>query len=128
VIPLTAQDIAFIAKTGGIEVASAGWQVVAWVIVVLFVLAYLGLVAFYVLSEFRGSWPYRYEKPMHGSQASVDAAHERLLEAERRFAGPAERPSCPWCDTHECIDRTMCNCAAACGSWLCEAKEEKRYA
>lgn len=34
-----------------------------------------------------------------------------------------ERDECPWCDTHACIDSSLCNCAVACGSWLCEAKE-----
>lgn len=37
----------------------------------------------------------------------------------------AEPPCCPWCDTHACIDRTMCNCEAACGSWLCEAGDKE---
>lgn len=39
---------------------------------------------------------------------------------------PAPRPQCPWCDTHACIDSTLCNCEQPCGSWLCEAKEASR--
>jgi hypothetical protein len=37
-----------------------------------------------------------------------------------------QRDECPWCDTHACIDSTLCNCETACGSWLCEAKEASR--
>lgn len=36
-------------------------------------------------------------------------------------SGPRE--VCPWCDTRECIDKTLCNCARPCGSWLCTVKE-----
>jgi hypothetical protein len=115
---VTAADIEFIAKTGSLEVASAGWQVLAWVVVGLFAVAYVALI---VLTAVRRPRP-----PAYGSRASIDAAHERLLQAERRFAGPADPEVCPWCDTHACVDRTKCNCAAACGSWLCEAKEASR--
>lgn len=38
----------------------------------------------------------------------------------------AADPECPWCDTRECIDRDLCNCAGPCGSWLCVVKEESR--
>jgi hypothetical protein len=56
------------------------------------------------------------------------------FQADRQhpLAGPnpvydaLKRPRCPWCDTHECIDRTLCNCAGPCGSWLCVVKEESR--
>jgi hypothetical protein len=45
-----------------------------------------------------------------------------------RPAGPerdeeAERRACPWCDTHDCLDSTMCNCDEPCGSWICVVKE-----
>lgn len=36
---------------------------------------------------------------------------------------PEPRPECPWCDTRECIDKTLCNCLKKCGSWLCVIKE-----
>lgn len=36
---------------------------------------------------------------------------------------PEPRPQCPWCDTRECLDRTLCNCGGPCGSWLCVDKE-----
>jgi len=41
---VTAADIEFIAKTGSLEVASAGWQVLAWVVVGLFAVAYVALI------------------------------------------------------------------------------------
>lgn len=33
------------------------------------------------------------------------------------------RGKCPWCDTRDCLDSTLCNCPAPCGSWLCVDKE-----
>jgi len=40
---------------------------------------------------------------------------------------PSEpRPQCPWCDTRECLDSTLCNCAGPCGNWLCVDKETAR--
>jgi len=37
-----------------------------------------------------------------------------------------ERPMCPWCETHECIDSSLCNCEKPCGSWLCVVKETNK--
>jgi hypothetical protein len=56
VIPLTAQNIAFIARTGTLELASAGWQVLAWVVVGFFAVAYIALI---VLTAVRRPRPQR---------------------------------------------------------------------
>jgi hypothetical protein len=53
--------------------------------------------------------------------ATWDRRHPPAEPAPPAGDDPRPRPACPWCDTHACIDRTMCNCTAACGSWLCEA-------
>ena len=34
-----------------------------------------------------------------------------------------ERPVCPWCQTRDCLDSTLCSCKEPCGSWLCVVKE-----
>jgi hypothetical protein len=116
VIPLTAQNIAFIARTGTLEVASAGWQVLAWVIVGFFAAAYIALI---VLTAVRRPRPQRPRPPAYGSQASIDAAHERLLQAERRFAGVL----CLWCTPgNNFIDSTKCTCSEPCERGYCKAR------
>lgn len=47
----------------------------------------------------------------------------RLPVQEDTQPWPAPRPLCLWCDTHECLDSTLCNCKVPCGSWLCTVKE-----
>jgi len=37
------------------------------------------------------------------------------------FREPAE--PCPWCDTRDCVDSTLCRCGEPCGSWLCVVEE-----
>jgi hypothetical protein len=121
---VTAADIEFIAKTGSLEVASAGWQVLAWVIVGFFAVAYVALI---VLTTVRRPRPQR-PAPCPcctGEPYKVDDCTCRE-DCGVRWCQAADPEVCPWCDTHECIDRTKCNCAAACGSWLCEAKEASR--
>jgi hypothetical protein len=45
---------------------------------------------------------------------------------QSRVAGAHERLACPWCDTRECLDSSLCNCGVPCGSWLCVVKEASR--
>lgn len=70
-----------------------------------------------------------------GTALTVRRALRSLLRRRRAVRTPTEpnpvaefweRPGCPWCDTRDCLDRTLCSCSQACGSWLREAKEEAR--
>lgn len=51
--------------------------------------------------------------------------HEPLVLVVAPLPENATGP-CPWCDTHECLDSTLCDCGAPCGSWLCVVKEASR--
>ena len=50
----------------------------------------------------------------------------RRLRTPNRLVFDATARKCPWCDTHECLDRTQCTCPVPCGSWICEAQVVSR--
>ena len=54
------------------------------------------------------------------------ATHGQRQPLTLAVVDDAEPEPCPWCHTRECLDRTLCDCAERCGSWLCEAKEASR--
>jgi hypothetical protein len=58
---------------------------------------------------------------LYGLAAAADTRPHPPTEPNPVLA--AYRDECPWCDTRDCLDSTLCNCGEACGSWLCVVKE-----
>ena len=59
--------------------------------------------------------------------ALMPSSRHRAPRAPNRLVFDATaREQCPWCDTHECLDRTQCTCPVPCGSRICEAEAVTR--
>jgi hypothetical protein len=95
VIPLTAANLAAIAKTGTLEVASAGWKVTAWVVVGLFAAAYIALIVLTAVRRPRAQRPEVGEDTLRmlrraragdhaGAEADAMAAEYRRQQGDKR--------------------------------------------
>jgi len=125
---VTAANIAFIAKTGSLQLGSTALQVTEYVVAGIVVAVVAG-VLFWQFTAWGRRWVARFTAAHEADPCPCCTLGGRDYDCTCRedcgvrWCQAADPEACPWCDTHACIDRTMCNCAAACGSWLCEAKE-----